>query len=122
MLLDTLGELTTAYGACAAAYVGGSYTEGKGGHNVMEPLLSRVPVAYGRVRGHFEALQRLCEQHGVSARIADADELAAFFTLHLTDADERERVGAEGRRVIEASRGAVARTVDMLLPLLDRPL
>ncbi len=120
MLLDTLGELSTAYAACAAAYVGGSFCTGKGGHNVMEPLFSGVPVAYGMGRGHFEALQRLCEQHGVSTRIADSDDLAAFFVRFLTDAPERARIGAAGRRVIEAGRGAVSRTVEMLIPLLGR--
>lgn len=120
MLLDTIGELAIAYGRCASAYVGGAYSEGSGGHNVMEPLLWGVPVAYGMRRGYFEALQRACEEHGVGTRIQGSEDLCAFWIRYLRDEAERSRVGEEGRRVIEINRGAVGRTVDMLMPLLDR--
>lgn len=119
MLLDTLGELSTAYGHCQAAYVGGAFIQGHGGHNVMEPLFWGVPVAYGMQRGHFEQLQRLCEDHGVSTRIRNAPELAEFFLKFIQDPEERKRIGDEGQRVIEAGRGAVQRTVEMLNDLMS---
>ncbi|RYG26579.1 hypothetical protein EON82_02715 [bacterium] len=120
MVLDTMGELTAAYGRCVAAYVGGSFTEGGGGHNVMEPLLSGVPVAYGMQRGHFEGLQKLVEAEGVGTRIRDAEELAAFWGRFITDEAERSRVGEKGKRLLERSRGAIAKTVEVILPLIPK--
>ena len=120
MVLDTMGELTAAYGHCVAAYVGGSFTEGGGGHNVMEPLLSGVPVAYGLRRGHFEALQKLAEEEGVGTRIANDAELAAFWQRFLANPAERERVGEKGKVLLERSRGAIAKTVEVIAPLIPR--
>jgi 3-deoxy-D-manno-octulosonic-acid transferase len=118
IVLDSMGELTAAYGHCVAAYVGGSFTEGGGGHNVMEPLLSGVPVAYGTQRGHFEALQKLAEVEGVGTRIGNSEELAAFWQRFLADEGERTRVGENGKALLERSRGAIAKTVEVILPLV----
>lgn len=118
MLLDTQGELAHAYGACRAAYVGGSYAAKGGGHNPLEPLALGVPVAYGTTRGTFEAIQSMLEARGVAARVGGAEELAAFFARFLTDDAARERIGIEGRAIVEEGRGAIAATVAMLLPLL----
>jgi 3-deoxy-D-manno-octulosonic-acid transferase len=118
MVLDTMGELTLAYGRCVAAYVGGAFTEGGGGHNVMEPLLSGVPVAYGTQRGHFAGLQKLVESEGVGTRIRDEAELADFWGRFLRDEEERRRVGEKGKALLERSRGAIAKTAEVLLPLI----
>jgi len=120
MILDTMGELTAAYGRCVAAYVGGSFTEGGGGHNVMEPLLSGVPVAYGLRRGHFEALQKLAEAEGVGTRVANDEELAAFWRRFIERPDERTEVGDRGKALLERSRGAIGRTVEVLIPLIQK--
>ena len=119
LLLDSQGELANAYEACVAAYVGGSYAEGGNGHNPIEPLALGVPVAYGVRRGHFEAIQRLVEEAGVAIRVEDADALSEFWLLYLRDAEERARIGNLGKRLVERSRGAVERTVEMLVRLLD---
>lgn len=119
LLLDTMFELSTAYQACAAAYVGGGYTELGGGHNVMEPFLWKVPVAYGPRRGNFEAVQLLVEEHGVGSRISNDAELAAFWVRFLGDPVERARVGEVGYDLLEKSRGAAARTAAMIVELLD---
>lgn len=117
LLLDTFGELATAYAFVRAAYVGGFRGRG-GGHNVLEPLEHAVPVAYGPNPGHFGAERGLIEPSGAGRSVADAAALAAFWRLFLTDDAERTRTGALGRRVVEENRGAVARTVDALLDLL----
>ena len=119
LLLDSQGELANAYGGCVAAYVGGSYAEGGNGHNPVEPLALGVPVAFGPQKGHFEAIQRLVEEAGVAIRVADADALSQFWLAYLRDAEARERIGALGINLVERSRGAVERTVAMLIRLID---
>lgn len=117
-LLDSFGELATAYAACRAAYVGGFRGHG-GGHNVLEPLEHGVPVAYGPNKGHFEAERRLIEPSGAGRAVADVDELTAFWLRFLRDDAERARVGTEGKQVLTENRGAVARTVEALAALID---
>src|SRR5690606_28166496 len=56
-LLDTMGELATAYQFSQAAFVGGTLGQGAG-HNVVEPLVFGVPVLYGPNRGFFESVQK----------------------------------------------------------------
>lgn len=117
-MLDTLGELAYGYRFSQVAYVGGAYGNG-GGHNVMEPLEWGVPVSYGMSRGHFEALQRICEEAGVGTRIKGSEDLSAHWIAMLTNDGERERIGAVGRKVLEDSRGAVQSTIETILPLVD---
>lgn len=118
LLLDTQGELANAYGRCVAAYVGGSFSPGGTGHNPIEPLAAGVPVAYGRERSHFAAIQAMIEETGVGTRIAGEDDLAAFWLRFLHDSGERARVGEAAARLLEAHRGAVDRSVAMLVRLL----
>jgi 3-deoxy-D-manno-octulosonic-acid transferase len=119
LLLDTFGELATAYGFARAAYVGGFLGKG-GGHNVLEPAVHGVPVAYGPNRGHFEAEQRLLEGKGAGTKVANAAELAEFWIRFLLDSAERNRIGELGKAVLAESRGAVDRTAEEILELLER--
>ena len=50
LIVDTLGELRALYAAADIAFVGGSlFSRGRerGGHNLMEPAISGVPVLFG---------------------------------------------------------------------------
>lgn len=119
LILDTQGELATAYDACVATYVGGSLASDHGGHNIIEPLAWGVPVAYGMHRKGFEAAQRLAEAHGVGTRIADAAALAEFWTRYLLDPNARELARESARGLLDQNGGAVARTVELLLRQMD---
>lgn len=118
LLLDTIGELNLAYASCAAAYIGGFFRAGNGGHNIVEPLLWKVPVAFGTERGNFEEIQRLAEDCGAGTQVADSQALAAFFIRFVENEEERVAAGEAGFRMIERSGGALATTVDALLRLL----
>lgn len=112
LVLDTMGELAWAYRYTVAAYVGGSHSGM--GHNVIEPVGYGIPVAYGMRRGHFEAMQKLCERHGVGFRVPDAPALADLWKRTLTDSEWADCVAQKGRALVEAQRGAMRATVDAL--------
>lgn len=118
LLLDTFGELATAYASCRAAYVGGFRGKG-GGHNVLEPLEHGVPVAYGPNSGNFAAERRLAQDAGAGRTVDNAEELAAFWLRCLTDEAECARLGAAGKAVLQANRGAFERTADAILALVE---
>jgi 3-deoxy-D-manno-octulosonic-acid transferase len=117
-VLDTIGELATAYGLGIAAYVGGSLNGM--GHNVVEPLEKGLPVAYGPKRGHFQELQEACERAGIGFRISTSEELAEHWTTALTDEIFRKSVRERAELMLREQRGAVDRTAQTLLALIGK--
>lgn len=112
LLLDTLGELSTAYGFGVASYVGGA-TEGRG-HNIIEPLAHGIAVAYGPNRGDFEAVQRAAEASQVGFRLNNADELADFWRRALQDEAWREEISGRAGVLIAENSGALEQVVALL--------
>lgn len=115
-LLDTLGELAHAYKHTVGAYIGGALNGD--GHNIMEPLLWGVPVAYGRNRGHFESMQRLAEEADLGTRVATPEDLADFWLQNLNGPDRKPEYAARAKQMLEPHRGALERTVATLSELL----
>ncbi len=116
LLLDTLGELATAYGLGVAAYVGGA-VEGRG-HNIIEPLAWGKPVAYGLRRGDFEAVQCAAEAENVGFRLASSADLADFWLQALSDPGFCREVAARAANLLNAQRGALETTVAALCEVL----
>ena len=112
--MDTLGELTTLYTLADAAFVGGSLIP-VGGHNVLEPAAAGVPVLFGPHTEHFrEPAQALVDAGGGSV-VTDAAELARAFRNYLEQPDRARAAGAAAGRVVAANRGALARSVELVL-------
>ena len=97
LLLDTMGELGVAYGYGVAALVGGTINGSS--HNIAEPLVWGVPVAYGPMRGHFESEQVLCENAGVGFRIETPAELAAHWLSLLESSELRDDLASKAQKV-----------------------
>lgn len=110
---DTMGELPVFLAAADAAFMGGSLVP-TGGHNLLEAAASGVPVAIGPHHFNFAAItQLLCAEEG-ALEIADTEALARLMISWLSDATERARIGENGRRVVEANRGALDRLMTLI--------
>ncbi len=110
---DTMGELPVFLAAADAAFMGGSLVP-TGGHNLLEAAASGVPVAIGPHHFNFAAItQLLCAEEG-ALEIADTAALARLMISWLSDATERARIGENGRRVVEANRGALDRLMTLI--------
>ena len=115
ILVDSIGVLAEIYRSGHLAYVGGSFTTGV--HNTMEPAVCGMPVFFGpRIHNAEEA--GLLVRRGAgrvlttpAAALAQADRL-------LADPQERQRLGSEAHRVVMEQRGATARSLAVLEPLL----
>jgi 3-deoxy-D-manno-octulosonic-acid transferase len=119
LLLDTIGELARAYRHAALAFIGGSLVA-TGGHNPLEPAVWAVPVLSGpHVFNFREVYQELVAAGGVRL-VGDGPELEGAITDWLANPEAARKAGLAGRAVIEANRGATARTVEALLALVDR--
>jgi 3-deoxy-D-manno-octulosonic-acid transferase len=119
LLLDTIGELARAYRHAHLAFIGGSLVA-TGGHNPLEPAVWAVPVLSGpHVFNFREVYHELVAAGGVRL-VADGPELEGAITDWLANPEAARHAGLAGRAVIEANRGATARTVEALLALVDR--
>ena len=115
-VLDTIGELFAAYQFCKGAYVGGALNGN--GHNILEPVVFGLPVAYGPERGFFGDIQALCEEIGIGHRLRTKEQLAEFWGSCLSDEGFCERSRTLARDAVRTSGGAAAATAKMLAALV----
>jgi 3-deoxy-D-manno-octulosonic-acid transferase len=116
-LLDTLGELPPFYAAADVAFVGGSLVP-IGGHNLLEPAALSLPIVAGPHNFNSADIARMLVDRGAVRIVEDAATLAAVVGDLLANPTARTIMGARGREVVGANRGAVARLMQFLEPLL----
>lgn len=114
---DTMGELPIFLAAADAAFVGGSLVP-VGGHNVLEPAAFGVPVAFGPHMFNFAQISGMLLAAGAAVQVDGADRLGETMQGWLGNASLRARVGENGRRVVEANRGALERVLGLVDDLL----
>jgi 3-deoxy-D-manno-octulosonic-acid transferase len=113
LLLDVMGELTWAYGLATLAFVGGSFTF-HGGHNVLEPSRSGVPVIVGPRTPNFRVEVETLHRAGALTVAASGPELAATLAALLRDDDRRRRMIEAAKQAAAAHQGATERTLARL--------
>jgi 3-deoxy-D-manno-octulosonic-acid transferase len=118
LLLDSLGELLDFYAAADVAFVGGSLVT-VGGHNLLEPAALGVPILTGPHYHNSEEIARLLIARGAAQVVHDGAELGGRVSALLADAAERERMGAAGRASVDSNRGALAKLLALIEPLLE---
>jgi 3-deoxy-D-manno-octulosonic-acid transferase len=117
LLLDTLGELLDFYAAADVVFVGGSLVP-VGGHNLLEPAALGRPIVAGPSEFNAPEIARLLAARGAVRIVRDASELGANVSELFANAPEREALGGRARAVLEENRGALARLLALLEPLV----
>jgi len=118
LLLDSLGELLDFYAAADVAFVGGSLVP-VGGHNLLEPAALGVPILTGPHNENSEEIARLLVARGAAEVVHDGAELGGRVSALLAEPAERERMGAAGRASVDSNRGALAKLLALIEPLLE---
>ena len=118
LLLDTIGDLAAVYGVADVAFVGGSLVR-KGGHNPLEPAQFGVPVVMGASYENFRDVVRGMQARGGIRVVHGVEELEGALAELLRDRAAARALGERGRQAFEAQAGATARTVTMLMELLQ---
>lgn len=121
LVLDTFGELRSAYSIATTAVIGGGFRD-HGGHNPMEPLFGGTPVMFGPHFGHFEHEAAELARAAPEARVAGAGELSARLEQWLEDEERRRRVLALQRGVLPDGAEIAQRYLSLLLPRLEGSL
>jgi 3-deoxy-D-manno-octulosonic-acid transferase len=117
LLIDTLGELQAFYGAADVAFVGGSLVP-IGGHNLLEPAALGVPVLTGPNNYNAEDIAAQMIGSDAARVVHDAGELGSELERLLTDEQQRHALGQRGLAFIETNRGALARLLALLAPVI----
>jgi 3-deoxy-D-manno-octulosonic-acid transferase len=116
LLIDTTGELPHWYPAATLVFVGKSLLA-RGGQNPAEAILAGKPVLFGPHMENFSALASSLIAHGGAVEISSATELKRAMGRLLANPDEREKMVVIARQVLEAHRGATARTAKLIVDL-----
>jgi len=114
VLLDSIGELQSAYMFASVVFVGGSLVP-RGGHNVIEPAAYRKPIIVGP---HTENFKQIVDDFvsadaivQLSAGEASISSLASELARLLSDREAAVRIGARAGELLASRRGAVECTV-----------
>jgi 3-deoxy-D-manno-octulosonic-acid transferase len=117
VVLDTIGELAQVFQVATAVFVGGSLVDA-GGHNILEPAVFGKPIVFGPHMQNFAEIAQTFLENGAAIQIQSARELETAMLELLGDPVKRARLGAAARALVEANRGARARSLAAIAQLL----
>jgi 3-deoxy-D-manno-octulosonic-acid transferase len=116
LLIDTTGELPHWYTTATLVFVGKSLLA-HGGQNPAEAILAGKPVLFGPHMENFGALASSLIAQGAAVQVSSATELRRTMAHLLANPEEREKMVANARQVLETHRGATARTAQLVVDL-----
>jgi len=118
LLLDTLGELMSAYAAADLAFVGGSLVSDVGGHNLIEPAALAVATLTGPHGDNAPDIARALQAAGALVIVSDAERLVTAVRRLATNVEERAQRGERSRAFVEENRGTLERLLARLEPIM----
>lgn len=113
LVVDTMGELPIFYGTADVAFVGGSLVP-VGGHNLLEPAALSRPVITGPHYFNFLEVTRQFLQHHAAIEVKNPEQLADCVIELLQNPQRRTEMGDAGRQLIEQSKGASQRLLNLI--------
>lgn len=116
-VIDTMGELVPFYACADVAFVGGSL-QAVGGHNLLEPAATGTAIVTGPHLHNFSEISRHLDEAGALRIGADAIGVGGALEELLADPEKRRKMVAAGLVLVESGRGALARTLVLLQPVL----
>lgn len=117
VIVDRVGFLAELYAAGDVAYVGGAF--GTGVHNLLEPAISGLPLAFGP-KHHNAPEAGLLLEAGAASVVRSAVDLRRALESCLDARARRER-GGRARACVERNLGAAERCFARLASVLERP-
>jgi 3-deoxy-D-manno-octulosonic-acid transferase len=120
LLGDSMGEMFAYFAACDIAFIGGSLLP-LGGQNLIEACSLGKPVLLGPHTFNFKAVSEDAIEAGAALRVQDAAHMLSEAARLLRDDRECGAMGNKAAAFALRHRGATARTMALLLPLIQRP-
>ena len=124
ILLDSIGELRAVYALADIVFVGGSLIP-HGGQSILEPAAAGRAIVTGPFTHNFDAVVKeflsrdaLIQTPEVPQDFQNPERLYEVFGDLLEHPEKRRQLGENALSVMNATRGATAKTLDYLSPLL----
>ncbi|HET6199379.1 MAG TPA: 3-deoxy-D-manno-octulosonic acid transferase [Candidatus Acidoferrales bacterium] len=118
LILDSIGELAGLYSLADAVFVGGSLVP-SGGHNILEPAWFSKPPVFGPSMENFRDMAARFSSTGVGIQVSSAAQLGKVWVDLIQDPSRSAEMGRKARALVEANRGATARTLARIAELLE---
>jgi 3-deoxy-D-manno-octulosonic-acid transferase len=116
VIVDTIGDLFTPYGAADVAFVGGSLVP-HGGQNILEPAAWGLPPIYGPHLGNFLWAQAIIEAAGAGIMVHDAASLSRAVRDLLDQPGKRQEMGRQAQAALVPHQGAARRQAELIAAL-----
>ena len=120
VVLDTIGELAAVYQVGTVVFVGGSLVP-TGGHNILEPAVFGRPVVFGPHMHNFAEIAAAFVAADAGVQVVSDGAFEDDVLALMADPVRRARLGAAARALVDANRGAKAKTLETLDLLLPPP-
>ncbi|SMO51623.1 3-deoxy-D-manno-octulosonic-acid transferase [Balnearium lithotrophicum] len=108
-IVDTVGELSSLYSYATVAVVGGSFVEGIGGHNPVEPVALKVPTLIGEFGNEFKEIAQT-----LKVPVLKRSELYPCLLTLLKEPKLRSKLGKESYFLWQERRGVTERILRFL--------
>ncbi len=112
IVLDTVGELADLYSIGDAIFVGGSMVP-VGGHNLIEVVIHKKPVLYGKYTETIKESVALLNGNG-GIMVESEDQLCSIISDLIEHPEEVARLGEKAFAVIDHKAGTLATVTDIL--------
>jgi 3-deoxy-D-manno-octulosonic-acid transferase len=121
ILLDTIGELASAYQFAAVVFVGGSLVP-RGGHNIIEPAACSKPIIIGPHTENFrQIVADFKEASGVIVLTEPLQDALTNELIHmLRDPEYAAALGTRARGLLARNQGATERTLAAIASVLQK--
>lgn len=120
-MLDTIGELSAAWGLADLAFVGGSFGS-RGGQNMIEPAAFGAAVLFGPNTSNFRDVVAAFRHVNACVQLEAPEQLEIKLQQLLSRPEVRTELGRKARHVVMESQGATAVTCQLLNQLIARGL
>lgn len=117
-LADTLGEMGLFFRLAHAAVMGGSFVEGIGGHNPLEPARLGLPTVTGPHMFNAQATYAALFARAGSILAQDEAALSRHIAGLIDYPNIARRVGEAALDYAEAESAALDRALSLILPLV----
>jgi 3-deoxy-D-manno-octulosonic-acid transferase len=114
LLVNTTGELPYFYEHAAVVFVGKSLC-GQGGQNPIEPAALGKAIVFGPNMQNFAPIANAFLKQQGAVQVHDAAELESTLDELLGDEQRRIALGQNALRVVRENRGAMERTVELIV-------
>lgn len=113
IILDSVGELMSAYAVSDYAFVGGSLVP-VGGHNLLEPIAMDTPVFSGPYIHNFKAIgEILLAEKSIQIVGSAEDFVQAIITLHVSPDKKRDQI-LRAKNCLMSHRGVIEKYLKII--------